>query len=313
MKNKEYVSIALTVFFSMTANTVICILSAVFFCGCSQVLSPDFSGKDKVEVSLSPEVTGIFSEAGVFPEGWELTCISSSGDRTSETSRTGNFSLNFDSNEISVVLIRPIVKTPPGLPQSALPPAGAVYPFHCGLEDGIIKQKGHMEADFIKALAAEAIKNILHGSAYGSENSLRTIRSFNWSKFDAQLRERKKPVPYPLLLDMNLFLKSFFEKNTNMYWKIKTRETNSVTVNIPEKNFQAEGRKIILLQMYPDHVLSETAENPDGNGGITSLTIQIPDGHWFFLFTGKEKPANWFSIQIQGGKIISLNTDNMNN
>lgn len=300
MKTQEYISVFFTVLFSSLLNVMVCVISAFIFCGCSQSFFPGKYQEDKVEISLSPDVVKVFSEAGIRPEQWELSCVSSSGEKTILTSTSGKFTLKLNNDEVAVISIKPAGGEPSGLPDAAVPAVGAVYPFHCTVKDEWLKPSGSMEADFIKALAADAIKNILISGSY-SENSLRTVRAFNWDKFDTHLRERKKPVPCPLLMDMEVFLKAFFEKNTNMYWKVKKKETNTVSVKIPGEKYAEPGRRIFLLQLYPEHLIAETAEGHDG--GDFQVTAELPDGHWIFLSADEYGSADWFAVQVTKGQV----------
>lgn len=302
-------------------RTLACVAAAVL-CGCGGPFFSRNGGGDEVTISVSPDVTAFLSEAGIQPERWTLTLVSSSGKGAAKTSGDGVFSVTLDKDEIAAFFLTPEISSPPDIPRQALPEIGAVYPFHCELAGNSIRASVEMRADFFTGYAASMIRKIISGSGDGNaeaENAARMIRAFNWTKFDEQLRGRKKPVPYPLFLDAQCFLDAFYSRATNMYWKVKSRETHSVSVEIPSRTrgaMHGSGFRIIMPYAYPDHTVAAFPPEPvtDGGGASTtrvesvSISVSLPDGHWVFL-AAADAATEWFAVQITGGTVETVYTD----
>ena len=273
------------------------IAATVSLCACGNLFSAD-SDETETRVSLSSDVAALLSDAGIQVESWTLACYFASGERIEKTSASGSFSLSFPDTDIAAVFAKPKISFPKNLDESAVPDIGAIYPFYCSLDGSGLKSDARLELDFYGGVAARAARHIFTGAS-SADAADRLARAFNWSKFDNHIKTAERAVTYPLLFDMEKFLTAFFEGNTSMYWQARSLETFETEITIPEELRAGGGAEIVFPYYYPDYLLEIESEG-EGAELPETITLDLPDGQWFFLLPGGGK---WLAVQAKDGKV----------
>ncbi len=276
-------------------------IAGIALCACGNLFSAD-SDQTETRISVSSETMALLSEAGVQVESWTLCCYFASGNYIEETSASGVFSVQFSDRDIAAVFAKPAISSPKNLDESAVPSIGALYPYYGELSGSALKPSARLVLDFYGGVAAEAARLIFGGA---DEDAARLAAAFNWSKFDNHLKTASRAVSRPLLIDMDKFLTAFFEGNTSMYWQVRSLEMSETEITVP-KEVRSSGAEIVFPYFYPDHALE--LESDDGSLPEI-LTLDLPDGQWFFLVPGSGK---WFAIQAKDGKVsASYSSDDL--
>ena len=254
------------------------LIALVAPCVSCRKLTDSLSGTERVMVTLPEPLPALRQCASARRAPYTLRWYDSGGNAQERAGVAEQAEITLEAGFFTPVLAIPETGGT-GIPDEALPVAGAIYPVHAESSNaGIV-----LEATFIRGIGSVCAELACTRSREGFAVGRQIAEHFNWTKFDAAVRGKANPF----LVNRSLAADAILSGKVTVY---DIRETETIEVTLDGIEGVIAGT--LFLPAWPG---SEGRIVPDD--GTFSLEVPLGLSRWF-------SPDGILTVNAESGGVV---------
>lgn len=247
-------------------------------CVSCRKLTDSLSGTERVLVTLPEPLPALRQRASARRVSYTLRWYDSGGNVQERAGVAEQAEITLEAGFFTPVLAIPETGGT-GIPDEALPVAGAIYPNHAESAKGDIV----LEATFIRGIGSVCAELACTRSRGGFTVGRQIAEHFNWAKFDATVQGKVQPF----LVNRSLAADAILSGKVTVY---DIRETETIEAALDGIEGVTAGA--IFLPAWPG---SEGRIVPDD--GVFSLEVPLGLSRWF-------SPDGILTVNAESGGVV---------
>mgnify|MGYP001809889604 CR=1 FL=1 len=247
-------------------------------CVSCRKLTDSLSGTERVLVTLPEPLPALRQCASARRASYTLRWYDSGGNVQERAGVADQAEITLEAGFFTPVLAIPETGGT-GIPEEALPVAGAIYPVHAEISNaGIV-----LEATFIRGIGSTCAELACTRSRGGFAVGRQIAEHFNWAKFDAAVQGKAQPF----LVNRSLAADAILSGKVTVY---DIRETETIEAALDGIEGVTAGA--LFLPAWPG---SEGSIVPDD--GTFSLEVPLGLSRWF-------SPDGILTVNAESGGVV---------